>query len=62
MSGDFVEVGSEAPNCDECDIMNQRASAARLHRFSSKRGTKTNAFADYIKKRQQEVCACLQAH
>jgi hypothetical protein len=36
--------------------------AARLHRFSSKRGTKTYAFADYIKKRQQEVCACLQAH
>jgi hypothetical protein len=40
MSHDFVEVGSEAPFCDVCDIMNQRASAAHLHRFSSKRAPK----------------------
>ena len=46
MSRDFVEEGSEAPFCDVCDIMNQRASAAHLHRFSSKRGTKTNAFSE----------------
>ncbi len=52
MSRDFVEEGSEAPFCDVCDIMNQRASAAHLHRFSSKRGNKTNALgnSEYTKR------------
>jgi hypothetical protein len=50
MSRDYLEVGSEASFCDVCDIMNQRASAAHLHlhRVSSKRGTKTNAFSEYM--------------